>query len=971
MLRIFLLYIILSATVAHAGLSAQTARNFGLREHTPEVFAFINAGITMAPGQVIDDAIMVIRDGRIEALGRGVGIPADATVIDMEDMMIYPGFIDPYSHYGIPDPDNDDELHHWNPQIRSHFSSAAHFTPDPEEASVLRSQGFVLVHTLPPHGLLSGSGSIVSLGEGDARYQMIRSGNSQHMSFSPSDQFDSRYPTSSMGAVALLRQTMLDAEWYMKAHQAYADGVSYERPENNLSLEALAGARNNHVPFVTPVSDENWFFRALELAEEFDLNLWICGSGKEYRRLYALEDTDVPVILPLNFPDAPDVDKPELSVNVSLEELRHWYQAPENPAKLADAGLTTAFTSRGSENEFLKNLRLAVKRGLDKEKALAAVTITPAALLEIDNDYGTLEAGKRASFVVADGDIFDHGSIIEEVWVEGSRFLVTPERETPGGKWRITSPGFLDGFEMEIEGRNQRLRGTLSHEEKSVDLQHVNYDNTRLSMSFAGDSLGIEGQFRLSAHLSEDIMVGIGGSSAEEFFTWNALRTSRPGKRDSTPVQVPDLELPERYPSIAYGIPEIPEQPRHVVVRNATIWTQGPDGILEDADMLISSGTIEAVGYNINVPRRALEIDAAGMHVTPGLIDPHIHTSIAGGVNETGDAITSETRISDVMHADNVWIYRLLAGGITSATLFHGSANPIGGQNAVIKPRWGQLPHEMLIEDAAPGLKFALGENVKRMRERYPGSRQGVEQIIKDAFEAALEYGEKWKRWEDTGQGIPPRHDLQLEAILEVIRGERKAHVHAYRQDEMLMMIRLAEEYGFTIGSFEHTLEGYKIADELREHGAGAVIWTDWSSFKVEAHDGILYNARLLEEAGVLTSLHSDNTQLATRMNWEAAKVMMTGVNEADALNLITIRPATIMGIDHRTGSLEAGKDADFVIWNGHPMSTFTVAGQTWVDGRRYFDREADDILREQVRAERAMIIEAILQLEQNQNHHQ
>lgn len=257
---------------------------------------------------------------------------------------------------------------------------------------------------------------------------------------------------------------------------------------------------------------------------------------------------------------------------------------------------------------------------------------------------------------------------------------------------------------------------------------------------------------------------------------------------------------------------------------------------------------------------------------------------------------------------------------------------------------------------------MALGENVKRSPTRFPNTRQGTEQIIRDALQAAVQYGQDLDRQaKHPARGLPVRRDLQQEAILEVIRGQRRAHVHAYRQDEMLMMMRLAEAFGFTIASFEHTLEGYKIADQLRQHGAAAVVWTDWSSFKVEAQDGILYNARLLNDVGVLTSLHSDNTQLATRMNWEAAKTVKTGVDQIEAMNFVTLHPAKIMGIDHRTGSLESGKDADFVVWNGHPLSSFSIPQQTWVDGRKYFDRQADLQQRDQVQKERARIMMLVL----------
>ena len=965
MLRnVFYLFLMLTLLL-DSGVIAQSARPVGLREQTPAVFALVNATITSAPGEVTSNATLVIRDGYIESVGRRVDIPADAAVIDLQGKMIYPGFIDAYTHYGLPGLEDKDSPH-WNPHIRPHISSARHFTPDPKQAGQLRKQGFVLAHTLPEHGLLSGTGSVVSLGEGKARYQLIEPDASQHMAFQISEKIDSDYPTSSMGAVALLRQSLLDAEWYARAQAAYREGSVNKRPETNLGLATLHQAVDSQLPFVIPVNDENWFLRAQAIAEEFSLQAWVKGSGYEYRRMEAIRDTGMPVILPLNFPEAPEVKSPEASVNITLEELRHWYFAPENPARMVASGLQTAFTAHGDTDNFLDNLRMAVNRGLDPQDALAALTTTPADMLGIAHHYGTLETGKKASFIIASGDIFDPSTRICQVWVDGSRHTVNEVKEKPAGEWLVESTGSLENARISIEGSNQRLRGKITLDEQSVHFSNVDFDDTRIHMHFPGDSIGMQGHVRLSAHLSEDELLGLGEHDAEPFFTWSASRTSSADAPEDREQFIPELDLPERYPSLEYGIASTPEQPKHVILRNATIWTQGPEGILQEADMLISDGQVAAVGHQLDAPRRALEIDATGKHITPGLIDPHIHTSIAGGVNETGDAITSETRITDVMHADNVWIYRLLAGGITSATLFHGSANPIGGQNAVIKPRWGMMGEALLIEDAAPGLKFALGENVKRMETRYPSSRQGVEQIIRDAFEAALEYETQWQRWEEGRESMPPRRDLQLEAILEVIRGERLAHVHAYRQDEMLMMMRLAETYGFTIGSFEHTLEGYKIADELRTHGASAVIWTDWSSFKVEAYDGILYNARLLEEAGVHTSLHSDNTQLATRMNWEAAKVMMTGVEETTALDMITTRPARIMGIDHRTGSLEPGKDADFVLWNGHPMSTFTSAEQTWIEGRKYFDREEDQRLREEVREERTLIINAILDAQQN-----
>ncbi len=942
---------------------AQSERIEGLRDNTPNVFAFINAEIVLSPGNQLRNGIMVVRDGIIEDVGRRVSIPEDAWVYDMEGKVIYPAFIDLFTHYGMPDSINSDDHIHWNPQIRSHYHAAKHFVPDPEMAALFRSQGFAVVQVVPPHGLMQGSTTVVALGQDAANRQIILPDASQAMSLNLADRRSRDYPTSQMGVFALLRQSFYDAQWHDAAHQAYKNMPGLTRPEQNMALKNLARAMNTQQPFIIHTLDENDFFRANQITSEFGLNTWILGSGKEYRRIDAIRETNLPVILPLDFPKTPDVQTPEEAMAVSLEALRHWYLAPENPLHLSRARVPFSLSAHESDLDFLKNLRTAVNRGLAEQDALAALTMVPARMLEIDNKYGSLDKGKAANFFIADGNIFDSDTNIEATWIDGIRYEVRKKEADPAGKWEISGHQSLNGALLHIRRQQNRLSGTLTKNQAEVTVKQLKQDSNRISFQFPGDSLGLEGLIRVSAHVSQQELLGSGMYASGDHFTWLAKHEEASAENNRQKEDGHQaMDLPIRFPSMEYGLAESPAQPRHVHIKNATIWTQGEAGILKGYDMLVTRGIITRIGKDIDSPLGAHVIDATGMHVTPGLIDPHLHTSIVGGVNETGSAITSETRITDVMHGDNVWIYRLLAGGITSATLFHGSANPIGGQNAIIKMRWGSLPDHMLISDAAPGLKLALGENVKGMDTRYPNTRQGTEQIIKDAFQAALEYGKALDRHAEQGKGIPVKRDLQLESILEVIRGERRAHVHAYRQDEMLMMLRVAEEFGFTIGSFEHTLEGYKIADELREHGAAAVVWTDWSSFKVEAQDGILHNARLLNEVGVLTSLHSDNTQLSTRMNWEAAKTVKTGVDEIDAMNFITLHPAIIMGIDHRVGSLETGKDADFVIWNGHPLSSLSIPQQTWLDGRKYFDRSEDLQRRKEVQAERAKIIDYILQ---------
>ncbi len=389
-----------------------------------------------------------------------------------------------------------------------------------------------------------------------------------------------------------------------------------------------------------------------------------------------------------------------------------------------------------------------------------------------------------------------------------------------------------------------------------------------------------------------------------------------------------------------------------ILIQNATILTVSHDTI-EHGSILIKNGKIAEVGASVKAPKDAQVIDAAGQFVMPGIIDCHSHIAVDGGVNEGSISVSSIVNIADVLNPDDVDIYRDLAGGVTVANVLHGSANAIGGQTIVIKLRWGQPASKLPFEGALPGIKFALGENPKRSNfsrgtPRYPATRMGVEETIRGAFTEARDYTASWDLYNKrTAAGeknlIPPRRDLRLDPLVEVLEGKRYVHSHCYREDEILMLLRVAKEFGFKVRTFQHVLEGYKVADEIAASGAGASTFSDWWAYKVEAYDAIPYNAALMTRRGVLVSVNSDDAEEATHLNQEAAKsIKFGGLSHDEALKLVTLNPAIQLGIDKRVGSIDTGKDADLVIYNHDPLSDYAVVQKTLIDGRVYFDRQRD-----------------------------
>src|SRR5215213_10299873 len=406
------------------------------------------------------------------------------------------------------------------------------------------------------------------------------------------------------------------------------------------------------------------------------------------------------------------------------------------------------------------------------------------------------------------------------------------------------------------------------------------------------------------------------------------------------------------------------------LIRNATVLTI-TRGTVQNTDVLLRNGKIAAVGKNLNASANARIIDGTGKYVMPGIIDCHSH-SMLDTINEGTLAVTSMVRTGDVLNPTDADLYRELAGGVTTLNLLHGSANPIGGLNTVVKIKYGRPASEFLFPGAMPGIKFALGENVKQSSRpnlpgttrRYPSTRMGVEEVIRDAFTRARDYKRTWDEYREAVKKdknlMPPRRDLQLEPLVEILEGKRYVHAHCYIASEILMLINIADEFGFKIKTFQHVLEGYKVAKEIAAHGAGASIFADSWGYKIEAYDAIPYNAAIMTRAGIVVSMNSDSDERARRLNIEAAKAMHWGdLTEEQALKLVTLNPAIQLGIQDRVGSIEVGKDADVAIWNGHPFSVYSRVDTTLIDGVVYFDREQDIARRAELAKERATLEQA------------
>lgn len=893
-----------------------------VRAAAPDVYAVTNARIVSPGGATIAKGTIVLRDGLIEALGPNVVPPGDARVLDGTGLTVYPALIDALTVLGMPDakeyPVARGDVYPVA-AVRAEQSAIGLLKPDPAAFHARRQAGFGAALVVPRVGLLSGQSALITLGDApEPAALVLKTPVAMHLRFNTKFSFDEDdedrpYPDSLMGQVALARQALFDAQDAARRLESYEKNpTGQKRPTINRALVALRPVVEKTLPLVIDADTRNDILRALRLAREFGLRPVIEGGTEAYRVVAELKAANAVVLLSAALPEPPKA-VPGEDERSTLSELRTRALALRSARALEEAGVPFALTTRGlaRPSQFKTNVRKMIEAGLSPGAALLAATLAPARLLGVERQLGSLEVGKIANLVVTSGDLWDEKTKIRHLFVDGKKIdLAARPVSTARGTGGPGGPEASGPDEADEEANNPE----------------ADTDTT--------------------------------DSSQRE----DKKKPAAPAQPATPAKTAPPASVAQTGPAVPLPAP----LPDTFVLRGAAfVWTVGPQGKLPNADVLVRNGKIADVGVRLVVPSGTREVDARGKHVTPGMIDCHSHTAIQGNVNECTNSVTAEVRIEDVIDADDINIYRQLAGGTTLANLLHGSCNAIGGQNAVVKWRWGQGPDALLFALAPPGIKFALGENPKQSnwnnpKPRYPQTRLGVEKTIRDAFLRARDYQRKQQAYHNGTEQLPPRRDLQLDALVEILQGKRRVHCHSYRQDEVLMMLRVAEEFGFRVATFQHVLEGYKVADELAAHGAGASTFSDWWAFKVEAYDAIPYNGALLTNRGVLTSFNSDSSELARRLHLEAAKAVHWGkLAPEEAIKLVTLNPAKQLGVDKYVGSVEPGKDADLAVWSGDPLATGTICLQTFVDGKLLFDRNADLAARPKLEAEKKALLAA------------
>ena len=942
-------------------LSAQDyfPKNDGVKSKNTNFTAITNAKIFITPSESIENGTLLIQEGKVINVGANVVLPKNTVIIDIKGKSIYPSFIDLYSDFGVEKPKRKSdgsrspvysasrEGFYWNDHVRPEQNAIDHFKYDKKAAKTLLEAGFGVVNTHLQDGVVRGTGALVALDSKGSDSQRILSDQSaQYISFSKSVRSRQSYPSSIMGTMALLRQLYYDADWYAKGNVQTKDRSieAFNQNKNQIQIIA-AGSRANAL-------------RADTVGDEFGVQYVILGGGDEYERINEIKKTQATFILPLNFPKAYDVENTFLTNSLELEAMKEWNQRPGNPMALDVNGVAFAFTTKGlkSMKDFKANLKKAIDYGLDKVTALEALTTQPAQILG-NSKLGNLKVGSHANFLITSGDVFEDKTTLYENWVNGSRTVFEDlSKKDIRGNYSFTINN--DSYDLKIKGTLSKLKTEITSDSLKLS-SSLKYKNDWMHLMFSAKDTTQQNFIRVNAkiYLDAENITGtatlIDGTSPSIEIIRSSTQTEKDEKTKKEKVSITPKLLPVSYPNGAYGFTELP-QAETILFKNATVWTNESDGILENTDVLVKDGRVSKIGTNLK-NSKATVVDATGKHLTAGIVDEHSHIA-AASINEGGQNSSAEVSIEDVIDADDVDIYRNLAGGVTSIQILHGSANPIGGRSALIKLKWGESAKNLIYKDTPKFIKFALGENVKHSNwesySRFPQTRMGVEQLYIDYFTRAKTYDALKK------SGKPYRKDTEMEVLSEILNKERFISCHSYIQSEINMLMKVADQFDFNINTFTHILEGYKVADKMKAHGAGASTFSDWWAYKYEVNDAIPYNASILNAMGIVTAINSDDAEMSRRLNQEAAKaVKYGGTSEEDAWKMVTLNPAKLLHIDDRVGSIKVGKDADLVLWSDHPLSIYSKAEKTLIEGVTYFDIERDSKLRETIQNERNELI--------------
>ena len=957
MRKLFFLLLCLSFSIVKAQDYFPTDK--GVKTSEKKMFALTNATIYVTPTEVIKKGTLLIKDGKVVEVGKSVKIPKGMITTDLDGKSIYPSFIDIYTEFGLPKPkraprgrvtqyEPSREGYYWNDHIRPDTNPIENFKFDNRKAKDMINAGFGVVNTHLHDGIIRGNGLIVALSPNSSNaYRILDQKSAQFLSFNKSRKSNQAYPSSRMGAMALLRQTYLDADWYAKGNMENKD----------LALEAL----NRNKDLVQIFETDNWLdaTRADKVGDEFNIQYTIVGSGDEYERIADIKALNANFIIPINFSNAYDVSNPLLAQQISLRDMRKWNQEPSNLSVLSKNRVNFALTTRGlkSVKSFHKNLQKAIKYGFDKEKALASLTTIPASILG-KTDIGNLKKGSYANFLITSGDIFDAKTTMYENWVLGDKNVINDMNIKD-----ITGDYMLSvnnkNYDLSITGKGAKQTGSLKLNDKKV----------KSKFSFKDDWISIilneeDGYTRLTGKVinAANVMQGTAYDTEGNESSWSASQKMQKGankkeasknKKKSDDITV----VPVSYPNLGFGNYTQPKT-ETILIKNVTVWSSEDVGILENTDVLLEDGKISKIGKDLK-SRRATVIDGTGKHLTAGIVDEHSHIA-ASSINEGAQNSSAEVTIEDVVDPTDINIYRNISGGTTSAQILHGSANPIGGRSAIIKLKWGENAEGMIYKNTPKFIKFALGENVKQSRSangvRFPQTRMGVEQLFVDYFTRAKEYDALKK------SGKPYRKDIEMEVIAEILNKERFISCHSYVQSEINMLMKVTERFNFNVNTFTHILEGYKVADKMAEHGVGGSTFSDWWAYKYEVNDAIPFNAAIMHNAGVTVAINSDDREMSRRLNQEAAKtIKYGGLSELEAWKTVTINPAKLLHIDDRVGSIKEGKDADVVLWSNHPMSIYAKVEKTIIEGKVYFDREEDKKKRKAIAEEKSQLITMML----------